>query len=89
MFPDMLSTLKCAEHLLEHGIYAPPIVQVGVPKALPRIRFFISASHSAADIDRTIGIIEQFCAGESPGIRSHIAAELDPALALMFGPGIR
>jgi 8-amino-7-oxononanoate synthase len=79
LFPDMLSTLKCAEFLLEHGIYAPPIVQVGVPKALPRIRFFISASHTAADIDRTISILERFCADELPGTRPQSALEFDAA----------
>lgn len=88
MFPDMLSTLKCAEYLLEHGIYAPPIVQVGVPKALPRIRFFISASHSTADIDRTISIIEHFFADQLPGIAPCPAPELVAASRVLAGPGV-
>lgn len=43
-----------AEALMDSGIYAPPVVHVGIPKDAPRIRFFISASHSTADLDRVI-----------------------------------
>ena len=69
LFPDLESTLKCSEFLLTHDIYAPPIVHVGVPKALPRIRFFISATHSAADIDRTVDAVRTFFATSIPGVR--------------------
>ena len=44
-----------SEYLMQAGIYAPPIFHVGVPKDLPRIRFFLSAAHTDADIDRVIG----------------------------------
>ncbi len=60
LFPSLKSTMMGAAHLLERGIYAPPIVHVGVPKGLPRIRFFISARHSHADIDRTVDTLEEF-----------------------------
>ncbi len=33
----------------------PPIVQIGVPKDQPRLRFFLSANHSEAEIK---GVIE-------------------------------
>ncbi len=46
-----------AEHLMNMGIYAPPIIHVGVPKDLPRIRFFLSALHTENDIDRVISEI--------------------------------
>jgi len=42
---------------------------VGVPKGLPRIRFFISASHSAEDIDRTVGALEEFMAARPAAAR--------------------
>jgi hypothetical protein len=32
----------------------PPIVQIGVPKDQPRLRFFISANHTEAEI---LGVI--------------------------------
>lgn len=63
MFPDMKSTMAASDYLMQRGIYAPPIVQVGVPKGLPRIRFFISARHSFEEIDRTIEMLKAFSAG--------------------------
>lgn len=45
MFNDLEKTLNASEALLRANIYAPPIVHVGVPKDLPRIRFFLSAIH--------------------------------------------
>lgn len=60
MFPDMKTTMMASDVLLKQGIYAPPIVQVGVPKGLPRIRFFISARHTFEEIDRTVEIMRVF-----------------------------
>lgn len=57
LFADFPSTLAAAARLLENGIYAPPVIQVGVPQDAPRIRFFLSADHTEADIDRTIAIL--------------------------------
>lgn len=56
-FDDFPTTLAKSAALLEHGIYAPPVVQVGVPQDRPRIRFFLSSDHRAADIERTIAIL--------------------------------
>lgn len=75
MFPDMKSTMMASEFLMQNGIYAPPIVQVGVPKGLPRIRFFISARHSFADIEKTVGVLKEFSAGLAK------ASEPSPELA--------
>lgn len=66
LLPDLRTTMGCAEFLLERGIYAPPIVQVGVPKHLPRIRFFLSARHTFEQIDQTIGALEDFMATVKP-----------------------
>ena len=57
LFPDFATTLDKAAALLRNGIYAPPVVQVGVPQDAPRIRFFLSADHDEADIDRAIRIL--------------------------------
>jgi 8-amino-7-oxononanoate synthase len=65
MFPDMRSTMMASDALMQQGIFAPPIVQVGVPKGLPRIRFFISARHSFEEIDRTVDILKTFSQGLS------------------------
>jgi len=54
LFETPEQTMFVSQYLLEHGLYAPPIVQVGVPKDQPRIRFFVSAGHSEADIHRLV-----------------------------------
>ncbi|HEU0146195.1 MAG TPA: 8-amino-7-oxononanoate synthase, partial [Bradyrhizobium sp.] len=46
-----------SQHLLDHGFYCPPIVQIGVPKDQPRLRFFISASHNEDDIRGVIAAL--------------------------------
>jgi 8-amino-7-oxononanoate synthase len=57
LFSDFGTTLDKAAALLREGIYAPPVVQVGVPQDAPRIRFFLSADHSEADIDHAIRVL--------------------------------
>ncbi len=64
-FPDLKTTMAASDILLKNGIYAPPIVQVGVPKGLPRIRFFISAHHTFEQIDRTIDVLQKFVAARA------------------------
>jgi 8-amino-7-oxononanoate synthase len=49
-FRDNAQTIACASALLERGYYCPPIVQVGVPRDQPRLRFFLSAAHEEAQI---------------------------------------
>jgi 8-amino-7-oxononanoate synthase len=50
LFSDSHETLAASSHLMEHGYYVPPIIQIGVPKDQPRLRFFISALHTEAEI---------------------------------------
>ncbi|MDR3461961.1 MAG: aminotransferase class I/II-fold pyridoxal phosphate-dependent enzyme [Beijerinckiaceae bacterium] len=57
LFRDSLATLQASQHLLAHGFYVPPIIQVGVPKDQPRLRFFLSASHTEAEIRDVIAIL--------------------------------
>ena len=57
LFSDFPTTLRKAAHLLAEGIYAPPVIQVGVPQDAPRIRFFLSADHEEADVDRTVAVL--------------------------------
>ena len=65
MFPDMRTTMAASDYLMKRGIYAPPIVQMGVPKGLPRIRFFISARHTFEEIDRTVEALKAFAEGHA------------------------
>jgi 7-keto-8-aminopelargonate synthetase-like enzyme len=57
LFSDFAVTLEKAAALLREGIYAPPVVQVGVPQDAPRIRFFLSADHTEAEIDHAIRVL--------------------------------
>ncbi len=50
LFSDSHETLAASSHLMDHGYYVPPIIQIGVPKDQPRLRFFISALHTEAEI---------------------------------------
>jgi 8-amino-7-oxononanoate synthase len=50
LFASDHETMAASRHLLENGVYVPPVVRIGVPKDQPRLRFFISASHSEDDI---------------------------------------
>lgn len=63
-----------SEALMQSGIYAPPVIHVGVPKDLPRIRFFISATHTDADIDRVIAKVAEASAA-SASAPDRISAE--------------
>ena len=57
IFEDLHSTLRASQALLDANIFAPPIVHVGVPKDMPRIRFFLSARHEAHHLDEAINVL--------------------------------
>ncbi|VTZ24277.1 8-amino-7-oxononanoate synthase (fragment) [Methylocella tundrae] len=57
LFADSLDTLDASRHLMENGYYVPPIIQIGVPKDQPRLRFFISASHTEEEIRGVIDLL--------------------------------
>jgi 7-keto-8-aminopelargonate synthetase-like enzyme len=50
LFSDSYETLAASSHLMDNGYYVPPIIQIGVPKDQPRLRFFISALHTEAEL---------------------------------------
>ncbi len=63
-----------ADALMQQGIYAPPVVHVGVPKDMPRIRFFISAAHTDAEIDRVIQAVAD-AHSAATALRRRLSAE--------------
>jgi 8-amino-7-oxononanoate synthase len=73
LFPDLKCTMEASDILRKQGIYAPPIVSMGVPKGLPRIRFFISASHKEEDIDRTVGALDKFMSARPAVLRPAVS----------------
>lgn len=66
IFETPMQTMLVSQVLMENGIYAPPIVQVGVPKDQPRIRFFFSAEHKDKDILRAVDIVASAVRGDMP-----------------------
>ncbi len=56
---DSLRTVMLAGRLLERGINAFPIIPPGVPEKSARLRFFISASHTAEDIDTAVAAVTE------------------------------
>jgi 8-amino-7-oxononanoate synthase len=57
LFSDSYETVAASQHLMANGYYVPPIIQIGVPKNQPRLRFFLSAAHSEEEIRGVIGLL--------------------------------
>ncbi len=86
LFQSTEETMAVATALFAQGIYAPPIVHIGVPREAPRIRFFISAGHDEAKIARVLDAIaaavaehragRRAAAVTAPNAREHAATEV-------------
>ena len=77
LFKDSYETLAASQFLNANGFYVPPIIQVGVPKDQPRLRFFLSAGHSDADIRGVIDCLVAFRAqGEATTAMPEIPAAM-------------
>lgn len=59
LFDDLQHCMQVSYMLLEAGYYAPPIVQVGVPRDKPRIRCFISAAHTSDQIEGMLACLAE------------------------------
>ncbi len=57
MVGDSLKAVALSERLLQRGINALPIVFPAVPMQAARLRFFLSAQHTAEDIDRAVAAV--------------------------------
>jgi len=60
---DSLGAIIAANQLLAQGINALPIIFPAVPEKQARLRFFVTAMHSFADIDRAITITAEVIQG--------------------------
>ncbi len=81
LFRDSVATLQASQHLLANGFYVPPIIQVGVPKDQPRLRFFLSASHTEAEIRAVIACLADLRDVAPMDLEAILAAASRPALA--------
>ncbi|HEY5226725.1 MAG TPA: aminotransferase class I/II-fold pyridoxal phosphate-dependent enzyme [Methylovirgula sp.] len=59
LFSDSFETVAASQHLMANGYYVPPIIQIGVPKNQPRLRFFFSAAHTEEEIRGVISLLAQ------------------------------
>jgi 7-keto-8-aminopelargonate synthetase-like enzyme len=78
-FPSYDVCMQAAETLLQAGYYAPPIPMMAVPKNKPRIRFFLSALHTHADITGALDVLAAAMARHvhrDANARAEIAGEL-------------
>ena len=66
LFRDVHLAIAAANAALQRGCYVPPIVQIAVPKDLPRLRFFLTASHTEDQIDAVLDALAPFALGVTP-----------------------
>ncbi len=69
LFSDSYETVAASQHLIANGYYVPPIIQIGVPKNQPRLRFFLSASHTEEDIRGVIGLLAKRASRQSSPVQ--------------------
>ena len=85
LFKDSYATLGASQFLAARGFYVPPIIQVGVPKDQPRLRFFMSAMHTEADIRGVVAALAAFQAQD----RDRLVADLPTDLRVETIPATR
>lgn len=78
-FPSHEACMLAADRLLKAGYYAPPIPILAVPKNKPRIRFFISASHTQADILGVLDVLAAAMPAAAHRAEPAASVELRPA----------
>jgi 8-amino-7-oxononanoate synthase len=84
LFSHQHECMSAARSLLEAGYFAPPILQLAVPKDKPRIRFFISAAHTEAQVSGVVAALSDALEGMRSGKlqrRSRQATQMRPPAA--------
>ncbi len=64
MLGSSLRAVALSQKLLKAGVNAFPIVHPAVPEQSARLRFFVTAAHTDAQIDRTVEIVDQLIRSE-------------------------
>ncbi|WP_338661186.1 aminotransferase class I/II-fold pyridoxal phosphate-dependent enzyme [Pararoseomonas sp. SCSIO 73927] len=57
---------RLSAELFERGVNVQPITFPAVPERAARLRFFLTAAHTEAQIDRTLDIVAETAAGVAP-----------------------
>ena len=87
LFKDSYATLAASQYLAAQGFYVPPIIQVGVPRDQPRLRFFMSAMHTEGDIRAVIDALAAFQALDRDRVETD-GLETDGVEAAAMAPSI-
>ncbi len=94
-FRDDAETVACAEAMLLRGYYCPPIVQVGMPRDQPRLRFFLSVQHREQDVAEALDIAARACLTRSRdqsllhALRPSDAAEAGACWKVLFPTALK
>jgi 8-amino-7-oxononanoate synthase len=62
LFSETHVAIEAANAGLMAGFFVPPIVQIAVPKDLPRLRFFLTAGHDRDQIDGVLNALSPYVA---------------------------
>jgi 8-amino-7-oxononanoate synthase len=63
---DSVKALRLADTLLKNGVSVNPILYPAVKERLARLRFFVTAEHSAQDIESTVDLLARALDPASP-----------------------
>lgn len=66
LFSQTPVAVEAGNAALRAGFFVPPIVQIAVPKDLPRLRFFVTAGHDRRQIDGVLDALAPFIVAETP-----------------------
>jgi 8-amino-7-oxononanoate synthase len=78
---DSLRTVVLSQKLVARGVNAVPIIPPGVPEKAARLRFFISATHTADQIAQAVAIVaEEIAALDRAGVSLANAAKFAAAM---------
>ena len=78
LFGDPWRCMKAAASLVEKGFYAPPIVQVAVPRGQPRIRCFVTCAHRREDMDAFLDALDATGLATGQGVEAgHLPARAE------------
>ena len=75
IFDSIEQTVIMSRILQDAGFFVPPIIQVGVPKDKPRLRFFFSARHEFDEIDRASATMSSCFGRKQIGLPQEVSAQ--------------
>ena len=75
---NSINSLKLSRALFERGINVQPILYPAVEEQAARLRFFITASHTAEQIERTVSALREELAAIDPVYAAHLREKNQP-----------